>query len=47
MFLYNINIMFLFGKHDDNISQHITINLILTVGPCLATGMLSEKKADT
>ena len=37
----------LFDRYDDNITQHITINLIVTVIPCLATGMLSKDKADS
>ena len=40
-------LMDLFDRYDDNITQHITINLIVTVGPCLATEMLSEEKADS
>ena len=37
----------LFDMYDDNISQHITINLIVMIRPCLASVTLSEKKADT
>ena len=36
----------LFDMYNDNISQHITINLIVTIRPCLASVTLSEKKAD-
>ena len=39
--------MNLFDRYDDKIAQYITINLIVTVGPCLATGTLSEEKADS
>ena len=39
--------MDLFDTYDNNIAQHITINLIVTVGPCLATGILSQEKADS
>ena len=39
-------IMDLFDRCDDNIMQHIIINLIMMVTPCLATGMLGEGKAD-
>ena len=38
--------MDLFDRYDDNIAQHITINLIVMVGPCLATGASSDEKAD-
>ena len=30
-----------------HIAQHITIKLIVTVGPCLTRGMLNEEKADS
>ena len=36
-----------FDRHDNNIYRHITINLIVMVGPCLATGTSSEVKADS
>ena len=36
-----------FDRYDDNIAQHIIINLIVVVGPCLATGTSSEVKADS
>ena len=36
-----------FDRCGDNITQHITINLIVTVEPCLATGTSSEEKADS
>ena len=36
-----------FNRYDNNIAQHITINLIVMVGPCLATGTSSEEKADS
>ena len=39
--------MYLFDRYDDNITQHITINLIVRVGPCQVTGMSSEEKADS
>ena len=51
MFLYEAvqytMLIDLFGRYDDNIAQHITINLIVTVRPCLATETLSEEKADS
>ena len=37
----------LIGTHDNNIVQHITINLIVMVRPCLATGTLSEEKPES
>ena len=37
----------LFDKYNNKITQHITINLIVAVGKCLATGTLSEEKADS
>ena len=40
-------LMYLFDRYDDNISQYITINLIMTVRSCLATRMSSEEKADS
>ena len=40
-------LMDLFDTYDDNITQHIIINLIVTVGPCLGTGTSSEEKADS
>ena len=46
VFLYTV-LMDLFDRYDDNIAQHITINLIVTVGPFLATGTSSEKKANS
>ena len=39
--------MDLFDRLDNNIIQHITINSIVVVRPCLTTGMLSEEKADS
>ena len=39
--------MDLFDRYDDNITQHITINLLMTVRPFLAIGLLSEEKADS
>ena len=50
MFLYKAIctvLMDLFARYDDNITKHITINLIVMVGQCLATGTLSEEKADS
>ena len=48
MFLFQCTVLMdLFDRHDNNIAQHITINLIVTVGLCLAIGMLSEEKADS
>ena len=46
LFQYTV-LMDRFDRYDDNIAQHITINFIMTVGPCLATGMSSEKKAES
>ena len=40
-------LMDFFDRYDHNIAQHITINLIVTVGPSLATGTSSEEKADS
>ena len=39
-------LMDVFDRYDNNIAQHITINLTVTVGPCPTTGTLSEEKAD-
>ena len=39
--------MDLFDRYDDNIALHITISLFVMFGPYLATGMLSEVKADS
>ena len=39
--------MDLYDRYDDNIAKHITINLIVTVRPCLATGTSSEEEADS
>ena len=36
--------MDLIDRYDDNITQNITINLIVTVGLWLATGTSSEEK---
>ena len=50
MFLYKIVctvLMDLFDRYDDNIAQHITINLIVMVGQCLTTGASREEKADS
>ena len=50
MFLYKAVctvLMNRFDRYDDNITQHITINLIVMVGPCLATGTSNEEKADS
>ena len=50
MFLYKAVytvLMDLFDRYDDKITQHITINLIVTVRACLATGTLSKDKADS
>ena len=50
MFLYKavcIVLMDLFDRYNDNITQHITINMIVTVRPCLATGMSSEETANS
>ena len=39
--------MDLFDRYDNSITQLIIINLIVLVGPCLAIGMSSKKKADS
>ena len=39
-------LMDLLDRYDDNITQHITVSLIVMVGPYLATGMSSEEEAD-
>ena len=39
--------MYLFDRYGDNITQHVIINLIVTVGPCQATGMSREEKTDS
>ena len=36
--------MDLFDRYDDNITKHITINLIVTVGASLATRTMIEEK---
>ena len=46
MFLYEvvcIVLMDLFDRYDNYIAQHITINLIVMVESCLATGTSSEE----
>ena len=35
-----------FDRYDDNITQHITIKVVM-VRPCLATGSSSEEKTDS
>ena len=40
-------LMNLFDRYDGNIALDITINLIVMVGPCLASGTSSEEKANS
>ena len=46
MFLYKAICIVLIDLFD-RYAKLITINLIVMVGPCLATVMLSEEKADS